>query len=414
VTLSTKELRKLQEFLVRLGAAMNAADEPVYAVQQALRRVAAAYGMRDARISAFPTSLLVSLGGGESATLELTTPLASGPRLDQIAALHRLISEAERGAVQPAEGLRRLDEIRDSVPRFGPVMSIGGYSVLAIGIALILEPAPYELAAAAVFGAIVGVLRLVARNQRTLQVLLPVFAAFSIAALTALVIEHDLANPGLRALIASLVVFLPGAALTTAVLELAAGDMIAGASRLVWAGVQLLLLAFGILAGVEAVGIPPATVFARADSPLGEWAPWVGVLVFALGVFVSNSAPARSLGPLLIVLYAAWIGQFVGNELFGGYVSALIGALVMTPVATVVARLPSAMPAYASFLPGFWLLVPGALSLIGLTELAGDASAAGSDDFLAAIGSIFAVALGVLCGTQLEEWYGATDSATRA
>jgi uncharacterized membrane protein YjjP (DUF1212 family) len=410
VTLSTKELRKLQEFLVRLGAAMNAADEPVYAVQQALRRVAAAYGMRDARISAFPTSLLVSLGGGESATLELTTPLASGPRLDQIAALHRLISEAERGAVQPAEGLRRLDEIRESVPRFGPVMSIGGYSVLAIGIALILEPAPYEMAAAAVFGAIVGVLRLVARNQRTLQVLLPVFAAFCIAALTALVIEHDLANPGLRALIASLVVFLPGAALTTAVLELAAGDMIAGASRLVWAGVQLLLLAFGILAGVEAVGIPPATVFARADSPLGEWAPWVGVLVFALGVFVSNSAPARSLGPLLIVLYAAWIGQFVGNELFGGYVSALIGALVMTPVATLVARLPSAMPAYASFLPGFWLLVPGALSLIGLTELAGDASAAGSDDFLAAIGSIFAVALGVLCGTQLEEWYGATTS----
>jgi hypothetical protein len=31
VPLSTKELRKLQEFLVRLGAAMNAADEPVYA-----------------------------------------------------------------------------------------------------------------------------------------------------------------------------------------------------------------------------------------------------------------------------------------------------------------------------------------------------------------------------------------------
>jgi uncharacterized membrane protein YjjB (DUF3815 family) len=264
------------------------------------------------------------------------------------------------------------------------------------------------VAAAALFGAIVGVLRLVARNQRTLQVLLPVFAAFCIAALTALVIKHDLANPGLRALIASLVVFLPGAALTTAVLELAAGDMIAGASRLVWAGVQLLLLAFGILAGVEAVGVPAATVFAQADCPLGEWAPWVGVLVFALGVFVSNSAPARSLGPLLIVLYAAWIGQFVGNELFGGYVSALIGALVMTPVATLVARLPSAMPAYASFLPGFWLLVPGALSLIGLTELAGDASAAGSDDFLAAIGSIFAVALGVLCGTQLEEWYGAT------
>jgi uncharacterized membrane protein YjjB (DUF3815 family) len=286
-------------------------------------------------------------------------------------------------------------------------MSIGGYSVLAIGIALILEPAPYEMAAAAVFGAIVGALRLVARNQRALQVLLPVVAAFVIAALTAIVIKHDLANPGLRALIASLVVFLPGAALTAAVLELAAGDMIAGASRLVWAGVQLLLLAFGILAGVEAVGVPPATVFARADSSLGEWAPWVGVLIFALGVFVSNSAPAKSLGPLLIVLYAAWRSVRRKRTLRWLRERSHRGARHDA------GRDDRCAPALGDarlclFLPGFWLLVPGALSLIGLTELAGDASAAGSDDFLAAIGSIFAVALGVLCGTQLEEWYGAT------
>jgi uncharacterized membrane protein YjjB (DUF3815 family) len=62
------------------------------------------------------------------------------------------------------------------------------------------------------------------------------------------------------------------------------------------------------------------------------------------------------------------------------------------------------MPVYATFLPGFWLLVPGALSLIGLTRLAGNTSAVGSGDFLAVVGSIIAVALGVLCGTQLDEW----------
>jgi hypothetical protein len=44
------------------------------------------------------------------------------------------------------------------------------------------------------------------------------------------------------------------------------------------------------------------------------------------------------------------------------------------------------------------------LSLIGLTRLAGDTSAVGSGDFLAVVGSIIAVALGVLCGTLLLEW----------
>ena len=59
------------------------------------------------------------------------------------------------------------------------------------------------------------------------------------------------------------------------------------------------------------------------------------------------------------------------------------------------------MPAHASFLPGFWLLVPGALGLIGLTELAGGG---GGQDVVATVGSIFAIALGVLCGTQLLAW----------
>jgi uncharacterized membrane protein YjjP (DUF1212 family) len=398
------DLRELETFVVQLGAAMNAVDQPVYSVQERLGRVARAYGVSGTKVNAFPTSLIVTFGDRGSTSIELTTPLSSTPRLDQIAELDRLLQEAERGLVSPAEGLERLAAIRALAPRFRPVANIAGYAVLTVGLALILHPAPRDVAAAAVFGGIVGVLRLLTRNQPRLQVLMPVVAAFCIAALAALAVKHELADPGLRAMIASLIVFLPGAALTTAVLELAAGDMIAGSSRLVWAGVQLLLLAFGILAGVEAAGIPPSQAFSSADQLLGDWAPWLGVLVFAAGVFVAHSAPARAFAGLLIVLYSAWIGQVLGNHLFGGYVSALVGALVMTPVAALVARMPSAMPAYASFLPGFWLLVPGAMSLIGLTRFAGNAGAVGSDDFLAAIGSIVGVALGVLCGTQLEEW----------
>jgi uncharacterized membrane protein YjjB (DUF3815 family) len=233
------------------------------------------------------------------------------------------------------------------------------------------------------------------------QVLLPVIAAFCVSALSALAVKHDLIEPGLRAMVASLVVFLPGAALTTAVLELAGGQMVSGSSRLVSGATQLALLAFGILAGIEAVGIPSAHVFAGSNRVLGSWAPWVGVLVFAAGVTVAYSAPARSFVGLLIVLYAAWIGQVAGNALFGGYVSAFVGALVMTPVAAWVARLPSAMPRYASFLPGYWLLVPGALGLIGLAEFAGNTGAAGRQDLAATIISLFAVAIGVLCGTLL-------------
>ena len=139
-------------------------------------------------------------------------------------------------------------------------------------------------------------------------------------------------------MVASLVVFLPGATLTTAVLELAAGQIVSGASRLVAGAVQLALLAFGILAGVEAVGVSSALVLTVGGQRLGDWAPWLGVLVFAVGVTTAHSAPTRALPMLLVVLYTAWIGQLVGNIVLGGYVSAFVGAAAMTPVAYLVGR----------------------------------------------------------------------------
>jgi uncharacterized membrane protein YjjP (DUF1212 family) len=384
---------------------MNASGQPAHSVQERLMVVARAYGAHSVTVSAFPTYLMVTMGRDEPATLELTSALAGSPRLDQIAALDRLLHEAERGAVRPADGLRRLDEIRDLRPRYQRPLRIIGYSVLSVGVCLILRPAPREVPAAAVFGALVGVLRSVGKRQPTLQVLMPVIAAFAVSSLGALAVKHDLTDPGLRAMVASLVVFLPGAALTTAVLELAAGQMISGSSRLVSGGVQLALLAFGLLAGIQAVGLPAAHVLSGSDELLGAWAPWLGVVVFGGGVIVAYSAPPKSFPGLLVVLYAAWSAQVLANVVLGGYVSALVGATVMTLVSFLVSRHPSSMPAHASFLPGFWLLVPGALGLIGATELAGGG---GGQDVVVTVGSIFAVALGVLCGTQLLAWAVAT------
>jgi uncharacterized membrane protein YjjP (DUF1212 family) len=404
---------ELQSFLASLGAALSAIGETVDAVEQRLATIARAYGLHGARFSVFPTSLLLTLGHGRAATIEPTTKLSATPRLDQIAAVHVLAEEAERGAIAPAAGIERLDEIRRVNSRFGTFSSILGYATLTVGIALILHPAARDVAAAAVLGAIVGALRRLGRDRRTIDVLMPFVAAFSVAALTGLAVKYSVTDPGLRAMIASLVVFIPGVALTTAFLELTEGQMISGSSRLVWGGTQLGLLAFGIVAGVGAVGVPPAEAFASSDALLGRWAPWLGVLVFAVGVMVAHSAPRGAFPSLLVVLYAAWVGQVVGNELFGGYVSGFAGAVVMTFAAYLLARLPSTMPVYAMFLPGFWLLVPGSLGLIGLTTLVADLETASSGDILAVVGSIAAVALGVLCGVELHSWLVGAERRVR-
>jgi uncharacterized membrane protein YjjP (DUF1212 family) len=67
----------------------------------------------------------------------------------------------------------------------------------------------------------------------------------------------------------------------------------------------------------------------------------------------------------------------------------------------IISRLPSGPPAQVTFLPAFWLLVPGAIGLIGVTEAVGDPASAGLQDLLQPLASIMAIALGVLCGVSL-------------
>ena len=87
----------------------------------------------------------------------------------------------------------------------------------------------------------------------------------------------------------------------------------------------------------------------------------------------------------------------------------------MTLVAYLLARLPSTMPVYAMFLPGFWLLVPGAVGLVGLTTtLATPEAVANEQTLLTVAASIVAVALGVLCGSgDCYDWLTAATERAR-
>ena len=204
--------------------------------------------------------------------------------------------------------------------------------------------------------------------------------------------------------------FLPGAALTTATVELAADEMIAGASRLVYAILQLFLLAFGIVAAAELVDTPEV-LHDQPFSQAGWWAPWLGVLIFGLGVYLHFSAPARSLVWILLVLYCTHSAQALAGHVFAPELTGFFGALVMTPIVFLVARAADGPPSMVTFLPAFWLLVPGAAGLLGVTQFFGSSHDRGVAELTATLLGIIAIAMGVLLGTSL---YRTARSGRRA
>ncbi len=401
---TTSDTSTVLEFLFRLGQAYLACGEQTAQVELLLRRIASACGMRRSRVVAFPTAVFISLHDGN----EERVTLAEGPtqtlRLDQIADVYALGAAAQSGSVQPREGLERLAKILRTEPRFGTVGVVLGHTILTLGLAILVMPTYTNLAAAAVLGTIVGGVKALNRNRAVLAVPLPVVAAALVSGLVFIAVRYGLPIDPLHALVPPLVTFLPGAMLTLGMVELAYGDMVSGSSRLITGFVQLVLLAFGLAAGAAIVGVSPDELLdASVTFSYPPWTPWAGVVVFGTGVYFHFSAPKKSLPWMLLVLLLTFAAQrtaagFVGNESSGFF-----GMLVATPLGYLIQLRFRGPPSMVTFLPSFWLLVPGSLGLLSVTRMLGDREA-GIDGLVSAVFILASIALGTLVGASIYKW----------
>jgi len=401
----TKDATELLEFLFRLGQGYIACGEQTAKIELLLRRIAAAYGMRKSRVVAFPTAIFISLHDATGERVTMADCQAQSLRLDQMADIFALGDAALAGLLEPREGLARLAAIRRQKARFGPVGGVLGHAVLSIGLAIVLMPSTINLATAAVLGCVVGLIKLVNTGRSVLSVPLPVVTATAVSSLVFLAIRYGLPIDPLHALIPPLVTFLPGGMLTLGMVELAYGDMVSGSSRLISGLVQLVLLAFGLGIGAALTGyFPEDLVFSAGQYVNIPWAAWAGVLVFGVGVYFHFSGPRNSLPWLLVVLFLAFAAQRFAAGIFGSEISGFFGTLVATPIAYLIEMKFRGPPAAVTFLPSFWLLVPGALGLLSVTRMMSDRSA-GIDGLITVIFVITSVALGTLVGASLYRWF---------
>lgn len=384
------------------GRAMIDAGFSVATVQDVLGDIARVNGMPASEMVVFPNAVMVSARGEGQTRTGAVVSEGSGLLLEQIDEVQRAVDAARTGLLDPRSTIARIEEIRRMPPPFGFVARIAGYVLLSAALAVLLGATWVGIAVAASLGALTGAAMLVSeRVPRRYAALITVAVAFGVSLAVFLLLRAGFGAGVLPALIAPLVVLLPGALLTTAVLELCTGQMLSGAGRLAAGGMQLVLLGAGIVAAGAVVGGPDLD-FTENPEALGPLAPWIAVAVFGVGITVHRCAPRRAIGWILLVLYVAYAAQLLGDLLLGGVLSAFVGALVVTPVTGLVARQRSGPAALVSFTPAFWLLVPGALGLVGVSDmLGGEANAAAS--LLATLSTMVAIALGVLAGSVFSD-----------
>lgn len=389
-------------FLVELGRALLDAGENVMNAEQTLVDVAEANGIDGLGALVLPTAIIISVPGDATVSTEVRTAGVSKLRMDQADEILELADRARRGELSPDEGLTAIEQARARGPRVAPALRLVGVTAYTIGLVLLMRGGWVDLVVAGLLGLGTGALQMaVARGGPKLaqyQSFWPLLSAFAVSVVVLSLgrVVDDLTV--FAAILAPLVTFLPGGMLTTGVVELSTGQILSGAGRLASGLLQLVLLALGILAGAQLVGVPATSLGSSTSHQGAPLVAWIGVAVFGVGYYLYFGARKGALPWIILVLYVAYAGQVLGGLFFGGVMSAFFGAAAMTPVAMLASRLSSGPSMLVSFMPGFWLLVPGALGLEGVTRIFGGDGTAGSTAMATTVATMVAVSMGVLFG----------------
>jgi uncharacterized membrane protein YjjP (DUF1212 family) len=374
---------------------MTAANYPVNLVRRTLVRAAHRYGLAH-HLLVLPNYIQLS-GADQTGVAVVRVARADHElRYDQTFPLADLVDRAERGDIAAPDGLVELDRIHALPRRSRAWVNVIGYAVQSAGFALVLQPTPIALTAATGFGLLVGALELLNRRSAAIGQLLPAISAFLVAT-GAFSLDRlfHLGPNNLRVEAAPLALFIPGVAITLAVIELTTREVVSGAVRLTDGFMQLAQLAFGILIAAQMLGVTAAEVVVGPVNKFGPWAPWLGVAIYGIGIRLYLGPPRKFTPWLLLILFVAYSGQVAANAVLGSYASGFGGGFTLMLCALGISQLPNSPPTAALLLPGFWLLIPGSLGLVGVTQIIGNDR---GNVFTATLTSMISIALGFQAG----------------
>lgn len=391
---------ELLECLRKIGKGLIASGTAVGVVENTLTEIALVYDV-DCEIMALPNYVMIKLGQSSRGRVDFAVQRLTTLQLDQVSEIVELIDRVKHKNIPLAKASVEMDRILAKTPRFNSVLIILGYLLSCIGLTMLFRPEPRSLLITGTMGILVGLMVLWSQKHPRFNLLLPVFAAIVVSTVIFYLTRLGYIFGSANLLITPLITFLPGAVLTTGMIELASMHILSGSARLIYGATILLFLFIGISAGLYFSGLASYLVYPYEAVVFPWWAPLLGTLLFGVGTFIRLSGANRDLFWMLLVLYIAMLGQFFGEQYLNSYFGAFLGATLMALSSEFIARSPRRTPALVSQTLAFWFLVPGARGLLSVTSILSEDLQSAAIGLGEMIILIISIALGVLLGTLI-------------
>lgn len=353
-------------FLITLSRALHRYGTPTHRLEETMRRLFDRLGL-DGSLFAIPTGIFAAFGPPEHQRTSLIRTEITETNLEKLSRLDELAERVIDGELDGREGVARVEAIVAAPPRYSWPLEVLSFALASGTAARFFGGGWREMICAAAIGMVISSVSFALRGgentRRVMEIVAAVLAAFLATAATAYVKPLS----SYVATLAGLIVLLPGLTLTTAMTEIATGNLVSGTARLTGAALTFLELGFGVALGdrlaLQAFG---AT---HRDVPmgLGRWTIWLALLATPFAFTVLLRSRPRDLIWVMCACGAGFGGARLGSWLLGPELGAFIGACALGMAGNLFGRLLK-RPAALILLPGMILLVPGSIGFGSLSK----------------------------------------------
>ncbi|WP_299974006.1 threonine/serine exporter family protein [uncultured Pseudoteredinibacter sp.] len=369
--MTSASFKNKRKFLIRLAKALHKFGTPAHRLEAHLNNLAAAMELEGSFLVA-PTALTFVLWPkGERGNQEYHYTVRVKPGeldLGSLARTDLLVDELINGERDLADALARLEDITSRPPPYPHWLNLIAFGVSGGAFAMLMGTSWDDVVVAFGISLLVYGLIYAAQFSKRLADALEPLSAMLAAFIAVGISQLDFHLNASLVVLASIIAFIPGLALTVGLAELSVRELTSGTARVMDALMLMFKLYFGAVLGMALAYVCWGEVSYQASAPLPWWTSWTAVLMLSASLVIMFKARLRDGVWGILSGIIAYGVSIMAAEVFGVALGTFFGALAVGVYGNIYARWLKS-PAIVVTLQGMVILVPGSKIYIGINAV---------------------------------------------
>lgn len=367
--MDTQEFINIRRFIVKLGKMLHKYGTPAFRLEAHLLEVATYLGVNASFIST-PTSLTFVIWSDKHED-EYNHAARVQPGEIDLGSLSRtdeLVNRLLRGELTLAQADQEITRI-DELPNFyHPVVECFAFGLSTGSFALVMGSSFDDAVATSAIGLIMYLIYFWSTKSKRVALMLEPAVAL-IAGICACAIS-SFVDPDINirlVVLSSIIIFIPGLALTIGLAELSSRNLVSGTARVMDALMQLFKLYFGAFLGI-AIGF---WLFSEVELVPTQAAPkiavWLAVFTLCSALVVIFKLRIKHAPWAIMCGFIGYFGTYWASKYLEFGLGTFVGAFAVGVFANLFTKLANA-PASIVLMQGLIVLVPGSKTYISLNS----------------------------------------------